>query len=53
MDAFSKDEDDVSSNSNMDMAIDIGIVAMQIIMAKNMAEEFMVDVGDIGSEGWQ
>ena len=53
MDANSMDEKEVSSNSNMDKAVEIGIVAMQIMVANDMVKEVMVDSGAIDNKGRQ
>ena len=48
MDAYSKDEEeDSSSISSMDKAVAIGIPTMQTLVAGDMANEVMVDVGNI------
>ena len=39
------------SNSNMDEAVEIGIIAMQTMVAKDIIQEVMVDMGAIDSKG--
>ena len=49
MDAFSKDDEEVRSNSRMDEAVGIEIIAMQTVVAKDLVKEVMVDIGVIDS----
>ena len=53
MDAYNKDAKDANINSSMDEAMAIWIIAMQTMVAEDMAKEIMVEVGDIYSQEQQ